>query len=180
MRQRRSTRLIQISHHGSTLPNERPAPFSNSDIAARVSPFGTLISKGSAFSAATRTVTVGSRQKLTTPYRQEPWRSSFHLPVTFRYSNRVALGVDDCERATCAIQGAEGKPLLYTQPRSQEAETGVARAALAGWLALCRAGTIRASIVVKGRWDRGTGTPPPGDVGRARPRKHDTRNGGGS
>jgi transposase-like protein len=37
----------------------------------------------------------------------------------FRHSNRTALGVDDSERATRAIQGAEGKRLLYRQPRSQ-------------------------------------------------------------
>lgn len=35
----------------------------------------------------------------------------------FRYSNRVALGVDDTERATRAIKGAEGKRLTYRQPR---------------------------------------------------------------
>jgi transposase-like protein len=44
----------------------------------------------------------------------------------FRHSNRAALGIDDSERATRAIQGAEGKRLLYRQPRSQEAETGMA------------------------------------------------------
>src|SRR5215472_18767604 len=42
----------------------------------------------------------------------------------FRHSNRSTLGVDDSERATRAIQGAEGKRLLYRQPRSQEADTG--------------------------------------------------------
>jgi len=31
----------------------------------------------------------------------------------FRYSNRVALGVDDAERAAIAIKGAEGKRLTY-------------------------------------------------------------------
>ena len=35
----------------------------------------------------------------------------------FRYNNRVALGVDDAERATRAIQGAAGKRLMYRQPR---------------------------------------------------------------
>jgi hypothetical protein len=44
----------------------------------------------------------------------------------FRYNNRVALGVNDTERATRAIQGAAGKRLLYRQPRSQAEETGVA------------------------------------------------------
>jgi hypothetical protein len=34
----------------------------------------------------------------------------------FRYNNRVALGIDDAERATRAIQGAAGKRLLYRQP----------------------------------------------------------------
>jgi len=34
----------------------------------------------------------------------------------FRYNNRVALGVNDAERATRAIQGASGKRLLYRQP----------------------------------------------------------------
>ena len=31
----------------------------------------------------------------------------------FRYSNRIALGVDDAERTTRAIKGAEGKRLTY-------------------------------------------------------------------
>jgi hypothetical protein len=31
----------------------------------------------------------------------------------FRYSNRIALGVDDTERRTVAIQGAAGKRLTY-------------------------------------------------------------------
>jgi len=34
----------------------------------------------------------------------------------FRYSNRVALGVDDCERTTRAIKGATGKRLTYRGP----------------------------------------------------------------
>jgi hypothetical protein len=33
----------------------------------------------------------------------------------FRYSNRVALGVDDTERAARAIRGAEGKRLTYQE-----------------------------------------------------------------
>lgn len=33
-----------------------------------------------------------------------------------RYSNRVALGVDDTERAARALRGAEGKRLTYRQP----------------------------------------------------------------
>jgi hypothetical protein len=34
----------------------------------------------------------------------------------FRYSNRVALGVNDGERADIAIKGAAGKRLTYRQP----------------------------------------------------------------
>jgi ISXO2-like transposase domain len=34
----------------------------------------------------------------------------------FRHSHRSALGVEDCERATLAIEGATGKRLLYKQP----------------------------------------------------------------
>jgi transposase-like protein len=33
----------------------------------------------------------------------------------FRWSNRIALGVDDTERAARALKGAEGKRLLYSQ-----------------------------------------------------------------
>jgi transposase-like protein len=35
----------------------------------------------------------------------------------FRHSNRAALGVDDVERTTRAIKGADGKRLLYKKPR---------------------------------------------------------------
>jgi transposase-like protein len=35
----------------------------------------------------------------------------------FRYSNRVALGINDTTRALIAIKGAEGKRLTYRQPR---------------------------------------------------------------
>jgi transposase-like protein len=35
----------------------------------------------------------------------------------FRYSNRSALGIEDAERTTRAIKGAEGKRLTYRQPR---------------------------------------------------------------
>lgn len=38
----------------------------------------------------------------------------------FRYSNRIALGVDDTERARRAIRGAEGKRLTYRYPRSAQ------------------------------------------------------------
>jgi hypothetical protein len=38
----------------------------------------------------------------------------------FRYSNRIALGVNDAERATNAIKGAAGKRLTYRQPRGRK------------------------------------------------------------
>ena len=34
----------------------------------------------------------------------------------FRYSNRIALGVDDAERSERAIRGAVGRRLTYKQP----------------------------------------------------------------
>ena len=37
---------------------------------------------------------------------------------SFRYNNRVRLGVDDTERAELAIPGAEGKRLTYEGPAS--------------------------------------------------------------
>lgn len=39
----------------------------------------------------------------------------------FRYSNRVALGVDDTERARRAIRGAAGKRLMYQAPKLKSA-----------------------------------------------------------
>lgn len=39
----------------------------------------------------------------------------------FRYSNRIALGVDDTERASRAVTGARGKRLTYKQPRTARA-----------------------------------------------------------
>ncbi|WP_425417500.1 IS1595 family transposase [Oricola indica] len=36
----------------------------------------------------------------------------------FRYSNRVALGVDDAKRAALVLKGIEGKRLTYQQPAS--------------------------------------------------------------
>ena len=47
--------------------------------------------------------------------------SEKHLPrylaeFDFRYSNRIALGVDDTERAERAIKGAVGRRLTYRQP----------------------------------------------------------------
>jgi transposase-like protein len=44
----------------------------------------------------------------------------------FRYSNRIALGVDDTERTRRAIKGAAGKRLTYRRTRSQEAEAETA------------------------------------------------------
>jgi transposase-like protein len=38
----------------------------------------------------------------------------------FRYSNRVAVGVDDVLRTMRAIKGAEGKRLTYRQPRTAQ------------------------------------------------------------
>jgi hypothetical protein len=35
----------------------------------------------------------------------------------FRYSNRIALGVDDAMRADKALQGIKGKRLTYRRPR---------------------------------------------------------------
>jgi hypothetical protein len=35
----------------------------------------------------------------------------------FRYSNRSGLGIEDAERAARALKGAEGKRLMYNQPR---------------------------------------------------------------
>ena len=34
----------------------------------------------------------------------------------FRYSNRVALGIDDAERAGKIVEGAKGKRLMYRRP----------------------------------------------------------------
>ena len=39
----------------------------------------------------------------------------------FRYSNRVALGIEDAERAARMMKGAQGKRLTYRQPRSARA-----------------------------------------------------------
>lgn len=39
----------------------------------------------------------------------------------FRYSNRIALGVNDEERAARAVKGAEGKRLTYRQTKGDEA-----------------------------------------------------------
>lgn len=42
----------------------------------------------------------------------------------FRYSNRIALGIDDTERTRRAIKGAAKKRLTYRRTRSQETEAG--------------------------------------------------------
>ena len=39
----------------------------------------------------------------------------------FRYNNRIALGVDDGERAARLVKGAEGKRLTYQQPSGSSA-----------------------------------------------------------
>lgn len=39
----------------------------------------------------------------------------------FRYNERMALGVDDAERTTRAVKGAEGKRLTYRNPRRKAA-----------------------------------------------------------
>jgi transposase-like protein len=39
----------------------------------------------------------------------------------FRYNNRIALGVDDTERATRALAGAKGKRLTYRLPDAEQA-----------------------------------------------------------
>src|SRR6202022_2426310 len=44
----------------------------------------------------------------------------------FRYNERIALGVNDPQRAAKAIKGAAGKRLTYRQPRSQAEEAGTA------------------------------------------------------
>jgi hypothetical protein len=56
----------------ATLSNDRSALGSSSHIAARVSAFGILISKGGAFSDATEPAITGSRCKPTDPYRRGP------------------------------------------------------------------------------------------------------------
>src|SRR5271166_6684570 len=55
MRRRAQSFAFSSAIRSATLSNDAPPPRSTSAIAARVSAFGTLISKGSAFSAATRT-----------------------------------------------------------------------------------------------------------------------------
>src|SRR3984893_11929078 len=55
MRWRAQSSAFRLTIRSGTLSNAAPAPRSSSAIAARVSAFGTLISKGNVFSAATRT-----------------------------------------------------------------------------------------------------------------------------
>ena len=42
---------------------------------------------------------------------------SYLAEFDFRYNRRTALGWTDTERATDAMKGAEGKRLMYAQPR---------------------------------------------------------------
>jgi transposase-like protein len=42
----------------------------------------------------------------------------------FRYSNRAKLGIDDAERTTRAIKGADGKRLTYRKPRGKRQQGG--------------------------------------------------------
>ena len=52
----------------------------------------------------------------------------------FRYSNRIALGVDDQERAAVALQGVVGRRLTYRRPGGGPAPESVgAEAPLATW-----------------------------------------------
>lgn len=44
----------------------------------------------------------------------------------FRYSNRIALGVDDQARAEKAIKGSAGKRLTYRGSRFEQANTPLA------------------------------------------------------
>jgi transposase-like protein len=45
----------------------------------------------------------------------------------FRYNNRIALGIDDKERAETVLKGAKGKRLMYRRPRgAATAETAQA------------------------------------------------------
>jgi len=44
----------------------------------------------------------------------------------FRYSNRVALGIGDGERAARAVKGGKGKRLMYRQPNGQVSPNGSA------------------------------------------------------
>ncbi|MFZ0730199.1 MAG: transposase, partial [Methylovirgula sp.] len=55
------------------------------------------------------------------------WSSEKHLhrylaEFDFRYSNRIALGIDDKARAEIALQGVKGKRLTYETTRSVSAE----------------------------------------------------------
>lgn len=50
------------------------------------------------------------------------WASEAHLhrylkEFDLRYSNRIALGVADTERAALALKGIEGTRLMYVQSR---------------------------------------------------------------
>jgi hypothetical protein len=64
----------------------------------------------------------------------------------FRYSHRSALGVEDAERTTLAVQGASGKRLLYRQPRRAARETHAACAASKVNCGLPEAGSVGVAI----------------------------------
>jgi hypothetical protein len=48
---------------------------------------------------------------------KEKHRHRYLAKFDFRYSHRVALGVNDTVRAAKAVKGVEGKRLTYRQPR---------------------------------------------------------------
>lgn len=49
-------------------------------------------------------------------HRSEKYLHRYLAELDFRYSNRIARGVDDKDRAIKAIVGAKGKRLTYRQP----------------------------------------------------------------
>lgn len=51
----------------------------------------------------------------------EHYLQAYMNEFDFRHSNRIALGVDDTERARRAIHGAAGKRLMYQGPRAARA-----------------------------------------------------------
>jgi hypothetical protein len=51
--------------------------------------------------------------------RRSPWQCDLS-EFDFRYSNRVALGIDDTQRREIALKGITGKRLHYRWPRSAD------------------------------------------------------------
>jgi hypothetical protein len=45
----------------------------------------------------------------------------------FRYTHRIARGIDDVKRADLALEGVKGKRLTYTRPRRKRAASLTAR-----------------------------------------------------